>query len=414
METIILHCDLNNFYASVECREHPELKQYPIAVCGSVEDRHGIVLAKNDLAKKAGVLTAEVIWQAKAKCPNLIIVPPNMDKYISISKKVRKIYSDYTDLIEPFGIDECWLDVSGSTLLFGNGYEIAYKIKERIKAELGLTISVGVSFNKIFAKLGSDMKKPDAITCIDKDNFKTNVWPLSANELLGVGKATYNKLQNYGINTIGEMAGATSEFLKSILGKNGEALWFFANGLSSDKVAHESASEVAKSVGNSTTANKDLTSRDEVWHVMYQLSESVTKRLREQGLLAGGIQISVKDNTLSSSEWQAPLPFYTRYPKDLCDLGISLFEKQYHWQNNVRAIGITAINLVLDNQSVQCSFLYDQEKIIEHEALEEKIAVLRKRYGDLAIQRASLLIKPPTKKEAYDQSSLPGAVFKKR
>ncbi|MEG1027735.1 MAG: DNA polymerase IV, partial [Oscillospiraceae bacterium] len=191
MEKIILHCDLNNFFASVECALNPLLKNYPMAVCGSAEDRHGIVLAKNDLAKATGVTTAEVIWKAKQKCPNLVCVKPNMKKYIEYSKKVQEIYRQYTDLVEPFSIDECFLDVTASTLLFGNGYDIAFKIKEQVKKELDLTISVGVSYIKIFAKLASDMKKPDAITIISKSNYKEMIWDLPVNTLMGVGKSNY-------------------------------------------------------------------------------------------------------------------------------------------------------------------------------------------------------------------------------
>lgn len=408
MEKIILHCDLNNFYASVECIDHPELKNYPMAVCGSVEDRHGIVLAKNELAKSKGVKTAEPVWQAKQKCPELVIVSPNMDKYIKKSKQVKDIYCKYTDLVEPFGIDECWLDVSGSTLLFGTGEQIANKIKEEVKEGAKLTISVGVSFTKIFAKLGSDMEKPDAVTLISKENFKQKVWPLKAYDLLGVGKSTYKKLSKYGITTIGDIANSDIEFIKNILGKNGEALWYYSNGLDNLSVAHQDENTIPKSIGNSTTSKRDLTSIDEVWKVMYFLSESVSTRLRQEKLLATAIQIYVKDNTLSSKEYQAPLPFPTRYPKDLSDIGISLFKKNYKWDKNVRAIGIRAINLVPDSESVQMSFLYDQDKINSHDALEEKVFILRNRYGENAITRASLLENKNTSSiKKYDEIFLP-------
>lgn len=408
MEKIILHCDLNNFYASCECIDHPELKNYPMAVCGSAEDRHGIVLAKNELAKKAGVKTAEVIWQAKAKCPDLIIVPPHMDKYIEISKRVRKIYSQYTDLVEPFGIDECWLDVTGSKLLFGSGYEIANKIREQVKAQENLTISVGISFTKIFAKLGSDLKKPDAVTCITKDNYKQKVWPLKANELLGIGKSTYEKLQKYGINTIGDIACADLDFLKKILGKSGEALWHFSNGIGDDQIAHQNDYSIPKSIGHSNTCPKDLTDNQAVWLVLYHLCESVAKRLREQSMLATGIRITIKDCDLSVKEYQSPLSFATRYPKDLADLGILLFKKNYSWSKPVRMVGITAIQLIPDTEAIQLSFLQNQEKMKEHEILEEKVQSLRKRFGEQAVLRASLLnINKPSKELKKDIDTLP-------
>lgn len=408
MDKIILHCDLNNFFASVELLKHPELKSYPVAVCGSSDDRHGIVLAKNEVAKKYGVKTAEVIWQAKQKCPDLIMLPPNMDQYIHYSKKVRKIYENYTDLIEPFGIDECWLDVTGSTLLFGKGYEIADKIKNHVKTETGLTISVGVSFNKIFAKLGSDLKKPDAITELTKDNYKTLVWPLPVSELLGVGKATSNQLHKYGINTIGELAKADRNFITKSLGKNGETLWYYANGLCNSEVAHKDATTIPKSIGNSITCSEDLTNDEEVWKVMYRLSESVAERLRKNHLLAGAVQILVKDTNLLTKEFQAPLPVATRLPKDLSELGMNLFQKNYRWVENVRAVGIRAIHLVPDDEYIQFSFSYDYNKITELEALEEQVSSIRKKYGSFAVQRASLLgIKKVPKEQKYDETSLP-------
>lgn len=413
MEKIILHCDLNNFFASVEMLDHPELKDYPVAVCGNVDERRGIILAKNEIAKKYGVKTAEANWQAKQKCPDIVFLSPNMDKYIKFSKKAREIYENYTDLIEPFGIDEAWLDVSGSTLLFGNGYEIAYKIKEQIKAELGLTISVGVSFNKIFAKLGSDMKKPDAIIEITKENFKEKVWGLEASDLLGVGKATYSKLSKYGITTIGALAKTDKDFLVDKLGKNGEALWFFANGLGSTEVSHNDSFTLPKSVGNSVTCPHDLENCDQVWSVFYQLCESVAKRLRNQGLLAGAIQILVKDNTLCSKEFQAPLPFNTRHPQKICENAMAIFNTNFKWDNNVRSLGVRAINLVADDEAVQYSFMYDQNKLTELESLEEKVNLLRDRYGNLAVQRASLMNTNKTIKEnKYDQTSLPKNFFK--
>lgn len=414
MDRIILHCDLNNFFASVECVDHPELKNVPMAVCGNQDDRHGIVLAKNEIAKKFGVKTAEVIWMAKNKCPDLVIMKPRMEKYIEASKKARQVYANYTDLIEPFGIDECWLDVTGSTLLFGSGYDIAYKIKEQIKKELSLTISVGVSFNKIFAKLGSDMKKPDAITCITLDNFKDKVWPLDASELLGVGKATSKNLIKYGIITIGDIANADKKFLISVLGKNGEALWSFANGMDNDSVAHQSELTIPKSIGNSITCSADLVNEDEVWTVMYKLCESVASRLRQDKLLAGGVQVTVKDNTLSVKEFQSSLDFKTRYPKDLCDTGISLFKKHYDWKKNVRLIGIRAINLIPEDDEIQCSILYDQHKIIEHDNLEEKVFSIRERFGNAAVTRGSLLNGIKAKEQTRDYTSLPNAVFKKK
>ena len=229
-ERVILHSDMNNFYASVEARYHPELRERPMAVCGNPQLRHGIVLAKNELAKSCGVKTGEPIWQAVRKCPELTFAEPHYDLYASYSRMAKEIYSEYTDQVENFGLDECWLDVSGSTCLFGEGKLIAEEIRKRIHSELGVTVSVGVSFNKVFAKLGSDLKKPDAVTRIDRENVKEQIWPLPVGELLYVGGSTRNKLAKYGIFTIGELASSRVEFLRYILGKSGVTLWNFANG----------------------------------------------------------------------------------------------------------------------------------------------------------------------------------------
>ena len=217
----ILHCDMNNFYASVECMLDPALKKYPIAVCGSVEERHGIVLAKNYKAKAFDVKTGDAVWQAKQKCKDLVVVPPHYEEYIKYSKLARSVYERYTDQVEPYGMDECWLDISGTESLFGSPEKVANEIRETMKFELGLTISVGVSFNKIFAKLGSDMKKPDAVTVIPKDTFREKIWGLPAADLLGVGRATQRVLDSYCIRTIGDLANINPEFLRRRLGKNG-------------------------------------------------------------------------------------------------------------------------------------------------------------------------------------------------
>ena len=252
MQRVILHCDMNNFYASVECMLNPELKNKPVAVCGSVEERHGIVLAKNYAAKAFGVSTGEAIWQAKQKCQNLVIVEPHYEQYMKFSKLARGIYGRYTDQIEPYGMDECWLDVTGSGCM-GTGFEIADEIRRTVKFELGLTISAGVSFNKIFAKLGSDMKKPDAITCIEADSFQEKIWCLPASDLLGVGRATEKVLSGYGIHTIGELAATSDDFLKCRLGKNGLAIKKYANGLDDSPVMRSDYVSPVKSIGHGIT-----------------------------------------------------------------------------------------------------------------------------------------------------------------
>ena len=282
----ILHCDMNNFYASVECMLDPALKKYPIAVCGSVEERHGIVLAKNYKAKAFDVKTGDAVWQAKQKCKDLVVVPPHYEEYIKYSKLARSVYERYTDQVEPYGMDECWLDISGTESLFGSPEKVANEIRETMKFELGLTISVGVSFNKIFAKLGSDMKKPDAVTVIPKDTFKEKIWGLPAADLLGVGRATQRVLDSYCIRTIGDLANTDPEFLRRRLGKNGVVLWNYANGNDLSLVAKKDFVSPIKSVGHGITTVADLEKPEQVWPVFLELTQDIGHKLRVHGLIA--------------------------------------------------------------------------------------------------------------------------------
>ena len=385
----ILHCDLNNFFASVECMLNPELKKFPIAVCGSVEKRHGIVLAKNDLAKAAGVSTAEAIWQAKKKCPDLIIVAPHFERYEEYSRKTFEIYSRFTDMIEPFGIDECWLDVTGSTRLFGSGEEIAYKIKETVKAELGLMISVGVSFNKMFAKLGSDMKKPDAITCIPFDSFIEKIGALPCSALLGVGRATCERLRKYHITTISELADASPDFLRRQLGVCGIQLHKNANGLDDSPVSHQSFQREIKSVGNSTTRPADLENNSQVWRVFLELAQQVSYRLRKHHLSAGSVQITVKTPDLKHHEFQTSLCYPASTSRQLSQAAFELFLSNFNWQQNVRALGIRAINLLEDKNNQICIF-NDFIKIEKLEKLEAVSDSLKRKYGNNIIFPLSL------------------------
>lgn len=400
----ILHCDLNNFFASVECLKHPELKGYPVAVCGSTENRHGIILAKNEEAKKYGIKTAEVVWQAKQKCPDLVLLSPHMEEYHHFSQKVFDIYSLYTDLIEPFGIDECWLDVTGSRLLFGDGEAIANRLREHVKNELKLTISVGVSFTKVFAKLGSDMKKPDAVTCITIENYMSKVWPLPSSDLLGVGKNTAKLLQKFGIHTIGELAQTDISFLTKQLGKSGEYFHAAANGYSDTVVSHKDIREEAKSIGKSTTGRVDLRNNDEVWTMFYGLSESICARLRSHGFYAQGIQITIKDNLLSVKEFQCALVTPTRHPKELAQAAFALFTKHYLWENPIRMLGIRTFNLTSSNQSMQYSLFSLPQKTDELEQLEAKVDCLRAKFGVDSIKRASLMIEDTVEQEKNSKS----------
>ena len=392
MGRTILHCDMNNFYASVECMLNMKLRDKPVAVGGDVETRHGIILAKNMIAKKLGVKTGEAIWEAKLKAPNLVTVPPDFRKYLKFSRLARQILYDYTDQIEPFGIDENWIDVTGSKLLCGDGSAIANSIRTRIKEELGITASIGVSFNKIFAKLGSDMKKPDAVTVIPHDKFKDIVWQLPVSELLYVGRSTQRKLKSRGILTIGDLANYPVEYLVSTLGKWGEILYLFANGKDTAPVRKLNESSAVKSIGNGTTCPRDLVDNQDVKLVFTVLSESVATRLRDYGLKCTGVQIYLRDNKLYSITRQKKIKKPTYLSTDIIDAAMELLVNSYDWQNPLRSVGVRAIDLVTENSYMELSLFDDNEKVIEYENLAHTIDSLRKRFGHDSILRASCLL----------------------
>lgn len=392
MQRTILHIDLNNFYASVECLYRPELRNKPVIVCGDAEARHGIVLAKNYPAKILGIKTGEAIWEAKMKCPEVISITANFRKYIRFSRLARKIFSDYTDQIEPFGIDEAWIDVSDSVRLYGDGKTIADQIRQRFKTELGLTGSVGVSFNKIFAKLGSDMKKPDATTVITEDNYKQLVWPLPVGELLYVGRSTRRKLQSRAMFTIGDLAKRDIKSLRLLLGVWGETLWHFANGLDSAPVRLYGEESIVKSVGNSTTTPRDLLNLDDVKLIIYVLAESVAARLRAHGLKCTTVSISVRDKELQSFEKQCKLGAPTFLSGDIASKAIELFISSYSWNKPIRSLGIRGADLVTADGHIQID-LFDKDKT-GLEILEKTMDGLRKRFGHYSIQRCAMLLDP--------------------
>lgn len=390
MDRTVLHIDCNKFYASVECLYRPEIRHLPVAVGGSTESRHGIILTKNEHASKYGLTVGEPLWQAREKCPDLVIVPPNYPLYLRFSRLCRRVYEDYSEFIEPFGLDECWIDVTGCRQ---SGLEIAEEIRQRIKGELGITVSIGVSFNKIFAKLGSDYKKPDAITVISRDNYQTIAWELPASDLLFVGRATTKKLNFYGIHTIGDLAKADVEFLKRILGKNGETLHTFANGNDRSRVRHKDEIEDVKSVGNSTTTVRDLKNDDDVKTVLRVLCESVATRLREQGLKGRTLTVSVRDNELKSFTRQAKLPACTDIASELLRCAMQLFRANYEWERGIRSLGVSVTDFDMDFCE-QFDFAGSVENREKQEKLERTVDTLRRRFGNYCIQRAFQLERP--------------------
>lgn len=391
MSRIILHSDCNCFYASVECALNPALKGKPVAVSGNPEKRHGIILAKSEEAKKFGVKTGEAIWQARKKCPQLITLPPNFSKYVEYSKSVKEIYYKYTDMVESFGLDEAWLDVTGSTRLFGNGYKIAQKIRSRIKKELDITVSIGVSYNKIFAKLGSDYKKPDAVTLINKSNYKHMVWSLPAEDLLYVGSATKKKLNSLGIFTIGQIANTPVDILKKNLGKWGQMLHSFANGNDTSTVALYGETSPVKSIGNSTTSPRDLKDITDVKIIMGVLADSVARRMREQGLSCMLVSITVRDNSLCSFTRQKKLLSYTDITSEILSTGLALFKESYSWKKPIRSLGLSVSELTCKDSGTQLSLFEDNKKRLRQESLDKTTDALKNHFGNFIINPAVML-----------------------
>jgi len=395
MERTIFHIDMNSFYASVECLHHPELRDKPVAVGGDVEKRRGIILAKNQIAKKYNIKTGEAIWQARQKCPDLVVLPPRFDLYLRFSRLARAIYAEYSDRVESFGIDEAWVDVTGTPkLLQMGGEELAHEIRRRVKFELGVTVSVGVSFNKVFAKLGSDYKKPDAVTVFTRENFREKIWPLPAGELLYVGPATKRKLRGYGIETIGQLAQTPPETLQRWFGKWGLVLSSFANGLDTSPVAREEEEVPIKSVGNSTTAPRDLTCDQDASIVFWMLSESVAQRLREGGFLCRTVQITLRDNELFSFERQMKLPVPTCLASDLHAAAMKLLRTHYDWRRPLRSIGVRGTDLVPAATPVQLDLFENPEKRLKRQRLERAMDDIRRRFGYYAILRAGTSVDP--------------------
>lgn len=409
-DRIILHSDMNSFYASVEMMLEPRLKGKAVAVCGATEERHGIVLAKSELAKKAGVKTGMVNWEARQRCPELILVPPQYDQYLKYSKLAHQIYYRYTDLVEPFGMDECWLDVTASGI-YGTGMEIAEKIRTACREELGLTVSIGVSFNKIFAKLGSDMKKPDAITEITRADFKEKVWPLAASELIYVGRATERKLSNYGIHTIGQLAAVPPDILQGWFGINGLKLWAYANGADKSRVMHKEFVSPMKSIGHGITCTADLENEEEVQRVLLELSQDVGHRLRVHSLSAQGVQIYVRGNDLLGSQYQCKLPFRTQLPSEIAAAGFRLFQDRYRWGTKIRSVCIRAIDLVPKSEVEQLNMFVDTARLDRRERLEDAIESLRDRFGKRAITYATLLGDLKIPDDGRHSVKMPGLMY---
>ncbi len=389
MKRIIFHIDQNCYFASVEMISRPELRNVPMAVAGDAKVRHGIILAKNEPAKKYGIKTAEAIWQAQAKCPDLVLVDAHHEKYEFYSQKLREMYSEYTDKVEPFGLDECWLDMTGIVSDYDEAEEVALEIRNRVKEEFKLTCSVGISFNKVFAKLGSDYKKPDATTVFTDRNWQEKIWPLPVSDLLFVGKHTADKLAKINVKTIGDLAKTDVEFINRYLGKNGVGLWEYANGLDDSPVAESGYKRIPKSVGNSTTTAEDMTSDRQIERTLHMLSESVASRLRRHGLKGTVVQITVRDRDLGIYEKQGILYRATDDAKDIYQAARDLFKNSYDWNKGVRSIGVRCTKLVRSDSGEQLSLFAEAQKSERDERLNKAIDDINRRYGTGVIRSAA-------------------------
>ena len=394
MDRTILHCDCNSYFASVECISRPELKTVPMAVCGDPESRHGIILAKNELAKRYGIQTAETIWQAKRKCPQLTLVAPHHDLYEQISDQINQIYGQYTDLLEPFSIDESWLDVTGTLHMFGSGQEIADELRKRIREEIGITISVGVSFNKIYAKLGSDYKKPDATTCITRENYKDILWPLPARDMMFVGSTTAQRLSYMGIETIGDIAKAGRDQLRLILGRSGETIWEYAAGEDHSLVRRVDEIEQPKSIGNSITFPHDLVGRQEICAGLLALCDQVGSRLRKHGLYSATVQIQIKDPFLATISRQQKLAAPTNVTREIYEAALAIADKSWSMSSPVRLLSVTAASLS-DCCTEQMTLIDDTtEEKLKSAKLDRAMDSIRSRFGKDSISYARLMKKP--------------------
>ena len=387
----ILHVDANSFYASCECLYRPSIREKPVAVCGDPEARHGIVLTKNQHAKKYGVQTGEAIWQAKQKCPSLVVVPPDYPLYLHMSRQMHEILGQYSDKVESFGLDESWVEISADDMDVRKGQLVADEIRHRIHRTLGITVSVGVADNKVMAKLGSDYKKPDATTVLPPDLYEQIVWPLPVSDLLYVGPATTRKLARIGVCTIGQLANLDESLLVHKFGKIGYMLKAFALGLDTSPVKPIEVSLPIKSVGNSTTPPHDIENMTDVKELVYLLAESVATRLRENNFKARCISVSARTTELVSSSCQTTLSQSTCLAKEIAETALRLFEQRYRFGFPFRSMGINCSQLSALDAPVQVDMFGEDERRVKQEQLERSIDGLRSRFGHQVIRRGIVL-----------------------
>lgn len=382
---VILHVDMNSFYASVEMAYDPELKGKPVAIAGNVEERRGIIITCSYEARKFGVKTTMPLWEAKKLCPQLVIRKPNFDRYRTASIAMFEILRNYTELVEPVSIDEGYLDITDSFEM-GNPIEIAQSIQKRVLEQLDLPSSIGIAPNKFLAKTASDMKKPMGITILRKRDIPAVMWPLNTNEMHGVGKKTAEKLTTIGIHTIGELAAGNEIQLKSLLGINGIRIKERANGIDNRPVDPEAVSEF-KSIGNSTTLPKDTSNQQELYRVLESLAETVSVRLKRKNVFAAtvGITIRFKDRKTITRSKKLSNPIQQK--EDIATQAKQIFLK--HWNGDpIRLLGITGYDLVEQDLAFKQLDLFSYEKDAKNEPLLKTLSSLRDKYGKNIIENA--------------------------
>ena len=394
MERWIIHSDINHCYAQIEEMMYPELRNVPMAVGGHEEDRHGIILAKNDLAKKYHIKTGESLRDAFQKCPELLIVPPHYDDYLFYTEEVKRIYREYSDKVESFGLDEAWIGITGTEKLFHKtAMELAEEIQRRVFKELGLTVSMGLSFNKVFAKLGSDLDKKQGLAVITRDNFKDMVFPLPIADILYIGKATSSQLNERNIYTLGDLALSSKEYIKSFLGKNGEMVWLFANGY--DTLSVNSSQQVIKSVGNGITAKHDIHTIEEAKIVLSMLAESVAKRLRQSNKLGSVISIGMRYKDLQGLSRQKRVDTPTNIAQEILDMVMILLRDNWNMAIPLRSLSISVSSLVeKETYAYQMSLFNtaNEEDRYEQLHLEEVIQEIKERWGEKSIKYGHSLL----------------------
>ena len=391
-DRIIFHCDCNNFYASCECLEHPELKDVPLAVAGDPANRTGIVVAKNEIAKRYGVRTTDTVWAARKKCPDIVFVPPHRKLYAEISARVNAVYRQYTDFVEPASIDESYLDMTSAMAAFSlSPADFADHLRAQIRSEIGITISVGVSFNKIFAKLGSDYKKPDATTVISRENYREILWPLPVSDMMYVGKSAAALLRKKCIFTIGDLARMRREDLTDILGKSGQQLWIYANGLDDEPVRRFGEHSEIKSVSRGMTFRRNLVNEAEVRAGLAPLVDEVSSTLRRNKLCGSVVQIQIKTPALRTISRQVSLDHPTALQREILRVALNLVHE--HWRigadNPIRALTVGVTHLVASDEVTEQLSLFDFEKDpanhldrTRQENLESTLDALRKKHGN--------------------------------